>query len=80
MKIFHEIQEGKWQEFCQDWIERRDNKKHDRDANYRVYFGRNGHNDEHYHMINHVVRLIAINIFDDSLFELHILTATRKDK
>lgn len=26
MKIFDEIQEGKWQEFCQDWIERRDNK------------------------------------------------------
>lgn len=25
MKIFDEIQEGKWQEFCQDWIERRDN-------------------------------------------------------
>lgn len=80
MKIFDKIQKGKWQEFCQDWIERRDQKKYERDANYSVYFGRNGYNDEHYQMINHVVRLRARNIFDDSLFELHILTATRKDK
>lgn len=80
MKIFDKIQEGKWQEFCQDWIERRDQKKYERDANYRVYFGRNEYNDEHYQMINHVVRLRARNILDDSLYELHILTATRKDK
>ena len=80
MKIFDEIQEGKWQEFCQDWIERRDHKKYERDANYHVYLGRKGHNDEHYQMINHVVRVRAKNIFDNSLFELHILTATRKDR
>ncbi len=80
MKIFDKIQEGKWQELCQDWIERRDHKKYERDANYSVYFGRKGHNDENYQMINHVVRLRARNIFDDNLFELHILTATRKDK
>lgn len=80
MKIFDKIKEGKWQEFCQDWIERRDHKKYERDANYHVYFGRNGYNDEHYQMINHVVRLRARNILDNSLYELHILTATRKDK
>ena len=80
MKTFDKIQEGAWQEFCQDWIERRDQKKDDRDANYHIYFGRNGHGDEHYQMINHVVRVRAKNIFDNSLFELHILTATRKDR
>lgn len=80
MKIFDKIQEGKWQEFCQDWIERRDQKKYDRDNNYRVYFGRKEHDDEHYQITSHVVRIRAKSIFDNNLFELHILTATRKDK
>lgn len=80
MKAFDKIQEGKWQEFCQDWIERREHKKYVITANYNAYFGRKGYKDEHYQMNDHVVRIRAKSTIDNSLFELHIFTATRKDK
>lgn len=79
MKFFDKIIEGKWQEFCQDWVERRDQKKHYKEANYHVYFGRDGHADEHYQMTSHVVRVRA-KTKEGDIFELHILTATRKDR
>lgn len=76
MKKYDTIQEGKWDEFLQDWIERRDHNKYPDTVNFGTYIGRRERRDEHYIMTSHVVHVRAADT-GDNLHELHILTASR---
>lgn len=78
-KFINSIQEGKWDEFLQDWVERRDGLKYEKDANFKTYFGPSGTNYEYWEHISHPVHLRVQSNYDiNKLYEIHILTASRK--
>lgn len=78
-RFINGVEEGKWDVFLQDWVERRDGKKHDRDANFHVNFGPYNAGYEYWQHISHPVHLQAQSTHNASKFyEVKILTATRK--
>ena len=77
MKRFvNNIKEHCWVEFCQDWIERRDGKKNNKDCNYGPSLSRYG---EFYNVYGgSTIHLRAEAITSGELFEIRLLCADRK--
>lgn len=73
------IKEHCWDQFLQDWIERRDGKKHDRDCNYGSPLCEYGKHIEFYNQYNSsTIHLRAEVISTGELFEIRILCADVK--
>lgn len=73
------IKEHCWNQFLQDWIERRDGKKHERDCNYGLPLGEYGQKIEFYNRYNScTIHLRAESISTSELFEMRILCADAK--
>ena len=72
------IQENRWAEVCQDMIERRDGKKHNKDCNYRSSLSKYG---EFYNPYgSSTIHLRVEEISSGALFEIRLLCADRKGK
>ena len=70
------IEEHHWADFCQDWIERRDGKKHNNDCNYGSPLSDYG---EFYNPHGgSTIHLRAEDISSGALFEIRLLCADRK--
>lgn len=73
------IKEHCWVEFLQDWVERRDGKKYDKDANYGLPLCKHGRQIEFYNRYNSsTIHLRAESISTGELFEIRILCADAK--
>lgn len=72
------IKEHCWHEFLQDWIERRDGKKYEKDANYGSPLEKYG--EIYNRWGSNTVHLRAEEISSGALFELRLLCADRKGK
>ena len=72
------IEEHRWADFCQDMIERRDGKKHNKDCNYGSSLSDYG---EFYNVYGgSTIHLRAEEISSGVLFEIRLLCADRKGK
>lgn len=70
------IEEHRWTEFCQDWMERRDGKKHNNDCNYGSPLSDYG---EFYNPHGgSTIHLRAEDVSSGALFEFRLLCADRK--
>lgn len=72
------IKEHCWHEFLQDWIERRDGKKYEKDANYGSPLEKYG--EIYNRWGSNIVHLRAEEISSGALFEIRLLCADRKGK
>ena len=77
MKCFiNGIEEHRWADFCQDWIERRDGKKYPKDCNYGSSLSEYG---EFYNPHGgSTIHLRAEGTSSGALFEIRLLCADRK--
>lgn len=72
------IEEHRWADFCQDMIERRDGKKHNKDCNYGPSLSDYG---EFYNVYGgSTIHLRAEEISSGVFFEIRLLCADRKGK
>jgi len=72
------IEEHRWADFCQDMIERRDGKKHNKDCNYGPSLSDYG---EFYNVYGvSTIHLRVEEISSGVLFEIRLLCADRKGK
>lgn len=72
------IEEHRWADFCQDMIERRDGKKHNKDCNYGPSLSGYG---EFYNVHGgSTIHLRAEETSSGALFEIRLLCADRKGK
>lgn len=72
------IEEHRWADFCQDMIERRDGKKHNKDCNYGPSLYDYG---EFYNVYGcSTIHVRAEEISSGALFEIRLLCADRKGK
>lgn len=72
------IEEHRWADFCQDLIERRDDKKYNKDCNYGSPLSNYG---EFYNSHGgSTIHLRAEEISSGALFEIRLLCADRKGK
>ena len=80
MKQFNNsIEEHRWVDFCQDWIERRDGKKYNKDCNYGSPLCEYGKHIEFYNYLGgSTIHLRAESISTNELFEIRLLCADRK--
>lgn len=80
MKLYiNDIQEHRWVEFCQDWIERRDGKKYNKDCNYGSPLCEYGKHIEFYNYLGgSTIHLRAESISPNTLFEIRLLCADKK--
>ena len=51
-RFINGIEEHRWADFCQDWIERRDGKKYEKNCNYGSPIGEYGQKIEFYSRYN----------------------------
>jgi len=80
MKLYiNDIREHCWAEFCQDWIERRDGKKSNKDCNYGSPLCEYGKHIEFYNYLGgSTIHLRAESISPNNLFEIRLLCADKK--
>lgn len=80
MKLYiNDIREHCWVEFCQDWIERRDGKKYNKDCNYGSPLCEYGKRIEFYNYLGgSTIHLRAESISPNELFEIRLLCADKK--
>lgn len=73
------IEEHRWVDFCQDWIERRDGKKYDKECNFGLPLGEYEQKLEFYNRYNSsTIHLRAESISPNNLFEIRLLCADKK--
>lgn len=78
-KFVNGIKEHCWVEFCQDWIERRDGKKYNKDCNYGSPLCEYGKHIEFYNYLGgSTIHLMAESISPNELFEIRLLCADKK--
>ena len=78
-RFINGIEEHRWADFCQDWIERRDGKKYEKNCNYGSPIGEYGQKIEFYSRYNlNTIHLRAEEISTGELFEIRILCADAK--